>query len=186
MPAIIVDIKNEEAAAFALIENLQREDLNPIEEVNGYQRLIEDFKFTHDEVAQKVGKSRASITNALRLLNLQNEVKNLLQSGKLEMGHARALLSLSAEKQFESAKLVVSKQLSVRETEKLVQRIKNPAPILEELSADLMSRANKLSHRLADKLSNEVKIKVNNNGEGRVVINFSALDEIDWLLNKLG
>lgn len=186
IPAIINDISDEEATAFALIENLQREDLGPLEEANGYQKLIEEFKFTHDEIAQKVGKSRTSITNVLRLLSLQDEVKVLLREGKLEMGHARALLSLPIEKQVEVAKHVVNRQLSVRGTEKLIQQIKGHVPVLEKLNTDLLNQAKNLSSLLADKLSSEVRIKINNNGEGKMIVNFSSLDEIEWLLKKLG
>jgi ParB family chromosome partitioning protein len=143
--------------------------------------LINEFQLTHDDIAKRVGRSRTTITNVLRLLNLESEIKELLQSGKLEMGHARALLSLAAKEQIKVAHIVVDKQLSVRETERLVQKIKNPVPVLRQPSEELVDWADKLSNRLSDKLSNTVKINVNHKGEGRVIINFLSPDEVDWL-----
>ncbi|MCK4608199.1 MAG: ParB/RepB/Spo0J family partition protein [Gammaproteobacteria bacterium] len=185
VPAIIMDITNEEAAAFALIENLQREDLNPIEEALGYQRLIDEFKLRHEDIANRVGKSRATITNTLRLLNLQDEVKHLLKEGRLGMGHARALLALSEEIQIKAAHLIAEKELSVREAESLAQKLKNPAPVQQEPNEELKHWANTVLGRLSGKLSSQVKINVNHKGEGRVVISFSSPEEVDWLIEKI-
>lgn len=185
VPIIVRDISNEGAAALALIENLQRENLNPIEEALGYQKLIDEFGLTHEQIAKKIGKSRATVTNVMRLLKLKNSVRDLLRQGCLEMGHARALLSLSDDDQIQAAQTVAARNLSVRETENLVQRIKYPPARPEEPPSELISRAETLSQQLSNRISNNVKINVNNKGEGRVVINFSSLDEIDWLVGKL-
>jgi ParB family chromosome partitioning protein len=185
IPAIIKKVSEETATIQGLIENLQRQDLNPLEEALGYQKLIDKFAFTHNKVAEKVGKSRTTVTNMLRLLSLEETVKEFIKNSHLEMGHARALLSLLGREQINAAQRVVNKKLSVRETENLVQKLKNPYVKPDEPETELITMANDLSQRLSQSISSEVKICVNNKGEGRVVINFSSLDEVRWLADKI-
>jgi ParB family chromosome partitioning protein len=181
IPVFIKEISDEAAMAMGLIENIQRQDLNPIEQALGLKRLGEEFKMTHDEIAQAVGKSRASISNLLRLLHLEPSVSLLLQEGKIDMGHARALLSLAHTDQQKVAHLIVAKKLSVRATEALVKKMLSPAPpsnISTPVSADTLQ----LQQRISDKLGATVNIQHTPKGEGKLVIQYHSLDELDGIL----
>lgn len=180
IPALIREIPDEAAVAIALIENIQRESLNPIEESMALQRLLEEFSMTHQQVADAVGKSRVTVTNLLRLLSLAEEVKMMLEHGDLEMGHARALLTLPEAQQIEAAQIIVNKGLSVRETEELVRRIQ--APILPELPKPIDPDIKKLQQDLSGRLKLAVAIQCNSKGKGKLVIRYSNLNELDNLL----
>lgn len=187
IPAVIKEIEDEAAVAMALIENIQREDLNPLEEANALKRLVEEFGLTHAEAAEAVGRSRASVSNLLRLLDLSPKVLPMLESRELEMGHARALLGISdATRQFEAAREVVKKGLSVRATEQLVRRIqsggadKKPKKAPEK-SADIR----RLESDLTDKLGAKVRIDHSAKGFGKLVIDYNSLDELDGILTHI-
>jgi len=180
IPVIIRDIPDEAAVAIALIENIQRENLNAIEEALALQRLSEEFALTHAQVAEAVGKSRASVTNLLRLLSLSDEVKTMLAHGDLEMGHARALLALTQDLQVIAAQNIVEKGLSVRQTEELVKNLQLPAfPIIPK-SIDPDVR--RLQEDLSKRLRLAVSIKHTSKGRGRVIISYKNLTELDNLL----
>jgi ParB family chromosome partitioning protein len=184
IPAVIRDVSDEQASAMALIENIQREDLNPLEEAAALDRLKDEFELTQQQVADAVGKSRVAVTNLLRLLNLAPAVRNLLSAGDLEMGHARALLSLSAMDQERLAADVVERQLSVRQTEALVRNAQSAArskPAKPARSADTA----RLERELSDRLGAEVRIDHKANGKGRLVIGYSTLEELDGILRHL-
>lgn len=180
VPVIIRQIPDEAAIAIALIENIQRENLNPIEESMAMQRLIDELGMTHQQVAEAIGKSRASVTNLLRLLALPEDIKTMLEQGQLEMGHARSLLGLPDTAQHEAAEAIVSKNLSVRETENLVRRLQTPA------SANSPKPTDPDILRIQDRLANQLKLKVaiqcNAKGRGKLVIHYRNLDELDVLL----
>ena len=180
VPAIIRDIPDEAAVAIALIENIQRESLNPIEESMALQRLLEEFSMTHQQVADAVGKSRVTVTNLLRLLSLAEEVKTMLEHGDIEMGHARALLTLPELAQIESAQIIVDKGLSVRETEELVRRIQTPT--LPNLPRPIDPDIKRLQQDLSTRLKLLVAIQCNTKGKGKLVIRYSNLTELDNLL----
>jgi ParB family transcriptional regulator, chromosome partitioning protein len=192
VPVLVRDVPNEAAAAMALIENIQREDLNPLEEAHGLQRLIKDFGLTHEQAAQAVGRSRSAASNLMRLLNLAQPVQQMLMSNDLDMGHARALLSLEAAQQILTANEIVAKKLSVRDAEKLVARTANAGrqtPLLrvkKDKSRDLV----RLEEALADTLTAAVEIRVHRKtkrGEqGEIAIAFGSLEELNGLLEKLG
>lgn len=184
VPVIIKNVSDEAAIAMALIENIQREDLNPIEEAMALQRLQQEFELTQQEVADAVGKSRTTITNLLRLMSLQDEVKTLLEHGDLEMGHARALLGLAGDKQSEAAQYVVAKGLTVRQTESLVRKLqqeKETKAEKTEPSADIKSLENELS----EKLGANVVVQHGSKGKGKLVIRYNNLDELDGVLDHL-
>jgi ParB family transcriptional regulator, chromosome partitioning protein len=180
IPAVVKDIPDEAAVAVALIENIQRENLNPIEEAMALQRLLNEFSMTHNQVAEAIGKSRTSVTNLLRLLSLNEEVKILLEHGDLEMGHARALLSLTSEGQLDAAKTIVNQGLSVRETEDLVRRYQTPKLPSMPKSEDPDVR------RLQDDLTHRIKLIVsiqhNAKGKGKLTVRYKSLAELDALL----
>ncbi len=181
IPAVIKDIDTQAAAAVALIENIQREDLNPLEESAALQRLINDFELTHMQVAEAVGRSRVAVSNLLRLLELSEPVKELLNKSLLSMGHARALLALAEHEQSEIARVVVNRGLSVRETEALVKKTLGPAPKKvqkPEVDPDIQ----RLEQKISDSLCTEVKIKSAGKGVGQLVINFHNNDELDGIL----
>lgn len=180
IPAIVRDIPDEAAVAIALIENIHRESLNSIEEAIAYQRLIEEFSMTHQQVAEVLGKSRASITNSLRLLTLTEEVKNMLSHGQLEMGHARALLSLPEPLQLEAAQIIVSKKLSVRETEELVHRFQ--VPNMPAMPKAIDPDIRRLQDDLAERLRLSIGIQHSSKGKGKVVIQYKNLSELDTIL----
>ena len=184
VPALVREVPDDVALGIGLIENIQREDLNPIEEGNGLKRLIEEFHLTHEEVARAVGRSRAAVTNMLRLLELAPRVQDMLQEGRIDMGHARALLSLSKARQIETAEQVAAKGLSVRETEGLVQQAAN-APRRKTHATRLDADSRRLQEELSESLGASVKLKPRRGGRGSVVIDYSSLDELQGLLARL-
>jgi len=182
IPVIIRDIPDEAAIAMALIENIQREELNPIEEAAALQRLINEFEMTHMQAAEAVGRSRVAVTNILRLLLLHEDVKTLLINGKIEMGHARALLALDGMEQVQAAYQVATKTLSVRETEKLVKQIVNGLTGIEKETTKIDPDVLNLQNQLSEKLGAKVKISQKDSGKGRLEIQFNSLDELDGIL----
>ena len=184
VPALIREVPDDVALGIGLIENIQREDLNPIEEGNGLKRLIEEFRLTHEEVARAVGRSRAAVTNLLRLLELSPAVQDMLQDGKIDMGHARALLALSRARQVETAELIAAKGLSVRETERLVQKAAS-APRRRTSASGLDTDARRLQEELSESLGATVKLKPRRGGRGSLVIDYGSLDELQGLLARL-
>ena len=186
VPAVVREVPDEAALGIGLIENIQREDLNPIEEANGLKRLIEEFKLTHDEVAQAIGRSRAGVTNLLRLLELAPAVQNMVQEGRIDMGHARALLALARSKQVELAERIAQQGLSVRETERLVQAATAaPRAVRSGSATRLDSDSRRLQEELAESLGASVKLKPRRGGKGSVVIEYSSLDELQGIVAKL-
>ncbi|XKH02563.1 ParB/RepB/Spo0J family partition protein [Marinobacter nauticus] len=186
IPAIIRDVPDEAVIAMALIENIQRENLNPIEEAFALQRLQDEFGLTQNQVAEAVGKSRTTITNLLRLIGLTEDVRTMLEHGDLEMGHGRAMLTLPPEQQMQVAKQVVAKSLSVRQTEALVRRFQNQpsdAEKTEKPALDPNIRA--LQDDLSDRLGARVSIAHGKRGKGKLVIEYSSLDELDGILDHI-
>lgn len=183
VPVLVRSIPDEQALAMALIENIQRENLNPLEEAQGLQRLIDEFGLTHQQAADAVGRSRPAATNLLRLLQLTATVQEMLMSGKLDMGHARALLPLSGAQQVALAQRIVQQGLSVREAERLVQHLLNPPKTLVEkpVDRDLL----RLQDELSDGLGANVAIRSNKKGAGKVTIDFGSLDQLDGLISRL-
>jgi len=183
VPVLVRNIPDEQALAMALIENIQRENLNPLEEAQGLQRLIDEFGLTHQQAADAVGRSRPAASNLLRLLQLTAPVQELLMTGQIDMGHARALLPVSSGQQVGLAQRVVQKGLSVRDTERLVQQLLNPPKHAPEkaIDRDLLS----LQERLSDGLGANVAIRSNKKGAGKVTIEFSSLDQLDGLISRL-
>jgi ParB family chromosome partitioning protein len=184
VPAVVREVPDEAALGIGLIENIQREDLNPLEEALGLQRLIKEFQLTHDEVAKAIGRSRTGVTNLLRLLELAAPVQAMLQDGKIDMGHARALLGLSGARQVEVAQQVASDGLSVRETERLVQQA-TAAPVAKRPASKLDPDSRRLQEELAESLGASVELKPRANGRGSVVIDYSSLDELQGLVKRL-
>jgi len=181
VPALVREVPDEAAIALALIENIQREDLNPIEEALALQRLQQEFQLTQQQVADAVGKSRVAVSNLLRLIALPEEIKTLLSHGDLEMGHARALLGLPAERQVEGARHVVARGLTVRQTEALVRQwLGNEEAPRREVRAD--PDITRLEQRLAERLGSPVQIKHGQKGKGQLVIRYSSLDELQGVL----
>lgn len=183
VPCLIKDVPDEVAVAIALIENIQREDLNAMEEAQALERLILEFELTHQEVAEAVGKSRTTVTNLLRLNNLNEDVKTLLEHGDIEMGHARALLTLEGEKQSEAAQTVANKGLTVRDTESLVRKIMQPKPEKAKPVEDPDVKS--LENRLGENLGTTVAISHNAKGKGKLVINFGTLEQLDGILSHI-
>jgi len=183
IPAIVRRVPDEAAVAMALIENIQRENLNPLEEARALDRLVVEFKLTHQEAAEAVGRSRATVSNLLRLLELSDEVKTLLAERALEMGHGRALLGLSSRRQqAEVGALVAKKSLSVRETEALVRRLVAPTRGGEEPAPASDADVKRLEIELGEKLGAKVTFKQAAKGRGQLVINYSSLEELDGIL----
>lgn len=184
VPALVREVADRQALAIALIENLQREDLNPLDEATGIRRLTEEFGMTHAEAAEAVGRSRAAITNALRLLELAPPVQELLREGKLDMGHARALLALPALKQIEFAREAVARQLSVRQVEQRVAHLSARATARARVRGD--RDVARLEDELSGQLGTTVSIRTGAKpGSGKLVIHYSSLDQFDALLNRL-
>jgi ParB family chromosome partitioning protein len=181
IPAIVRPMHDAAAAAVALIENLQREDLNPLEEAQAIARLIQDFSLTHEAAAAAVGRSRTGITNLLRLLDLHADVKTLLGDDQIGMGHARCLLALPTQQQAEAVRQVVEHQLSVRDTERLVQRLLVAAPAPRPRPA-VLPEVRQLENRLAETLGAPVQVRYDRSGKGRLVIAYNSLDELDGIL----
>jgi ParB family chromosome partitioning protein len=187
LPVLVRAVDDQQAAAMALIENMQREDLNPLEEAQGIHRLITEFSFTHEQAANAVGRSRSAVSNLLRLMNLASPVQTMLMAGDIDMGHARALLAVDAATQITLANLVIAKRLSVRETEKLVAKTleeqkEHPADAkVKEKSGDIL----RLEEELSDSLATPVIFKMGSKGRGQMIIEFADLDILDGLLNRL-
>ncbi|WP_369177787.1 ParB/RepB/Spo0J family partition protein [Candidatus Thiodubiliella endoseptemdiera] len=181
VPVIVREIDDQVALAIGLIENIQREALTPLEEAKALRQLIEDFKMTHEEISHVVGRSRSSVSNLIRLLQLNDKVKALLSSGKIEMGHGRALLPLATEQQFEVANQVAKKQLSVRQTEELVKRILNPKPVKFN---QVDPRIEALSNTLTKELNSKTEIKTNGN-KGKIIIHYQTEEELNALLKHI-
>ncbi len=187
VPVVIRELDSKSAAAIALIENIQREDLNPLEESQALMRLIDEFDLTHQQVADSVGRSRASVSNLLRLLDLADPVKDQVNRGLLDMGHARALLALIRHDQIEIANIVINRGLSVRETEALVKKALNSAvtkPVVEAEATD--PDIKRLETSISEKLGAAVKIKTGKKGAGQLIIDFHNSDELDGILEHLG
>ena len=186
IPAFIRDVPDEAAVSMALIENIQREDLNPLEEAGALTRLIEEFGLTHQSAADAVGRSRAAVSNLLRLMELADEVKELLEQRRIEMGHARALLGLTSRRQqIEVATLVAKKSLSVRETEALVRRIMAPHPAAEAKTPAVDPDIQRLERDLADKLGAKVMFQHTSSGKGKLVVAYNSLDELEGILGHI-
>jgi len=185
IPAVVRDIPDEAAIAIALIENIQRENLNPVEEAMALQRLIDEFGMTHQQTAESVGRSRAAVTNLLRLLTLNADVREMLEQGKMDMGHARALLALTGPDQSSAARHVVDKGLSVRETEQYVRRLtaRPHAPKAARLTRDPDIRA--LEEKLSDKLGARVHVQHTSAGKGKLIIEYTSMDELDGILARI-
>jgi ParB family chromosome partitioning protein len=186
VPVLVKAVDDLGAAAMALIENMQREDLNPLEEAQGMHRLISEFGFTHEQAANAVGRSRSAVSNLLRLLNLAQPVQTMLMAGDIDMGHARALLGVDAATQITLATLIVAKRLSVREAEKLVARANIPEeqssqPAAREKSRDIL----RLEEELSDALATQVAIRVSARNKGQLVIDFANLDALDGVIARL-
>ncbi len=186
IPAIVRDIPDQDAAAMSLIENIQREDLNALEEAIAMNRLISDFGLTHQQTAESVGRSRTAVSNLLRLLDLEEATKELLDTRKIDMGHARALLALSGTLQVETAHKVAKAQMSVRDTEKLVKKLlalddntKNKAPVKKALEVQ------KLEESLSQTLGANVNIQYNTKGKGKLIVEYNNLDELDGILEHI-
>ena len=185
VPVLIRDIPDDAALAMSLIENIQREDLNPLEEAAGIQRLIDEFTMTHQQAADAVGRSRSAASNLLRLLQLAKPAQDMLMAGDIEMGHARALLPLSKGEQGRIAAMVADKGYSVRETERMVARELNP-PVKKGADKKPDRDLLRLEEELSDRLGATVKISSNRKGGGSLTIRFGSLDQLDGLLSRLG
>jgi len=183
VPCLIKNVQDNAAIAIALIENIQRENLNAMEEATALKRLLEEFELTHIEVAKAVGKSRTTISNLLRLNNLNEQVKLLLEHGDIEMGHARALLSCEKSQQFELAKIIVAKSLSVRKTELLVKQALNPQP--EKPASPPCQKAEQIVNIFQNKFGLSVTAKTGKKKAGQLVINYSSLDDLEELMFKI-
>ena len=195
VPVLVRDVPDESAAAMALIENIQREDLNPLEEAQGLQRLVKEFGLTHEQAAQAVGRSRSAASNLLRLLNLADPVQTMLMAGDLDMGHARALLALDRATQISAGSQIAAKKMSVREAESLVKKLSaefslTPSPkAAKEKSRDLKRVEEELSDLLMAEVDIRVKKRVKRHGKfeemGEVIVQFGSLDELNGLVEKL-
>ena len=181
IPAVVREVDDRAAIAIGLIENIQREDLNPLEESRALDRLIKEFDLTHEQAAEAVGRSRAAVSNLLRLLDLEDDVKALVEQGELEMGHARALLALSGKKQLEAARQVINRGLTVRATEGLVKSLQRPAPAKPpKASKDV--NIQRLETDLSDTLGARVAVRQGRGGKGKLEISYNSLDELDGIL----
>ena len=186
IPAVIREVPDEAALGIGLIENIQREDLNPIEEAGGLKRLIDEFRLTHEEVARAIGRSRAGVTNLLRLLELAPAVQALVQEGRIDMGHARALAPLSRSRQVELAERIAQQGLSVREAERLAQAATAaPRAGTRRGAAKLDADSRRLQEELSEALGATVRLKPRRGGRGSVVIEYASLDELEGVLKKL-
>jgi ParB family chromosome partitioning protein len=187
IPVLVREVDDQNAAAMALIENIQREDLNPLEEAQGIARLIAEFDFTHEQAAHAVGRSRSAVSNLLRLVNLASPVQTMLMAGDIDMGHARALLAVDGASQIGLANQVIAKRLSVRETEKLVARAleENDAPVASARQKDKSGDIVRLEEELSDRLATPVVFKMGAKGKGQMIIDFADLDILDGVLARL-
>jgi ParB family chromosome partitioning protein len=185
IPAVIRDVNDESAVAMSLIENIQREDLNPMEEAMALQRLVDEFDLTHQQVADAVGKSRTAVTNFLRLTHLSGEVAQMLANGDIEMGHARAMLTLSNDNQGKAAREIVAQNLNVRQAEALVRRL-TAGPKVDVAPRSVDGDTRQLENRLTNKLGQPVNIQHTAGGKGKLVIKYNSLDELDGVLTRFG
>ena len=186
IPAIVRSVDDKDALAMALIENMQREDLNAMEEAQGVKRLIDEFGYTHEQAADAIGRSRSGTTNLLRLLNLTDPVQQMLVDGKLDMGHARALLTLSGAEQIQAANEIVAKELSVREAEKLVKELSAKPQAKQVKKAAKVNRDDQiLEERLSESIGAPVHVVYGRRGKGRLVIDFANFDDLDSLIERL-
>ncbi|MBL1320989.1 MAG: ParB/RepB/Spo0J family partition protein [Methylophaga sp.] len=185
IPVIVREVSDRNAIAMALIENIQRENLNPMEEANALYRLREEFNLTHQEAAEAVGRSRAAVSNLLRLRNLNEDVKRLLENGDLEMGHARALLALEGETQSKAASDIVEKGLSVRETEQLIRRLSKPSKEKPHSSDALLEELDNIEKLIADKLGQRFVLKHSASGKGKLVIDYSDVADLREIVKQL-
>ena len=181
VPAIVRDLSDQVAIALALIENIQRQDLNPIDQAMALQRFHEEFGLSHQEIAETVGKARTTVSNLLRLLSLAEPVKDFMQQDLLDMGHARAILTLKPKDQLRVAEIVIEKSLSVRQTEQFVRDLN--APKSEKVKPELAADIQQLTQRLSERFSADVHIDYNKQGKGKLVIHYHSLDELDGILN---
>ena len=181
VPAIVRDLSDQVAIALALIENIQRQDLNPVDQAMALQRFHDEFGLSHQEIADTVGKARTTVSNLLRLLSLAEPVKDFMQQGLLDMGHARAILTLKAKDQLKVAELVIEKSLSVRQPEQYVRDFN--APKQEKEKTEIAPDIQQLTQRLTDRFSANVKIDHNKQGKGKLTIHYHSLDELDGILN---
>lgn len=185
VPVVIREVADQTAMCMALIENIQREDLNPLEEAQALQRLLDEFQMTHEGIAEAVGRSRSSVSNLLRLLELDNKVKKFIQSRELEMGHARALLSLSKPKQADTAREVIKKGLSVRETESLVRGLLTKKSTKKPKEIKLDPNIRQLQEELSERLGAAVKIAHSSKGKGTLSVVYHSLDELEGILKRI-
>ena len=186
IPAVIKNVNDQEAAAIAIIENLQREDLNPLEEAQAFANLIDKFGLTHQEIGEVVSRSRSAVSNSLRLLELAEPVKDMLNNGELEMGHARALLALKEQQQIKCAQSIIQRQLSVRGAETLVkQALHNGDKKKTSASRHQDPDISRMEHKLSDRLGANVSIQHSQNGSGRMQIRYTNLDEFEGIVAKL-
>jgi ParB family chromosome partitioning protein len=185
IPAIVREVSDRSAIAMALIENIQRENLNPMEEANALHRLREEFDLTHQEAAEAVGRSRAAVSNLLRLRNLNEDVKRLLENGDLEMGHARALLALEGKMQSNAASDIVEKGLSVRETEQLIRRLSKPSKEKSNQSDALVEELDNIEKLITDKLGKRFALKHSASGKGKLVIDYSDVADLREIVQRL-
>jgi ParB family transcriptional regulator, chromosome partitioning protein len=185
VPVLVRSVPDSAALAMALIENIQREDLNPLEEANGVRRLVEEFNLTHQQAAEAIGRSRAATTNLLRLLQLQKPVQQMVLDGRLEMGHARALLALEGRRQEETAKSVAERGLSVRQTERLVNDILNPPAVKAKARPRNDRDVERLEEELSGELGTSVEIRPGKKGAGKLVIHYASPEHLDDLLSRL-
>lgn len=185
IPALVRDVSDRSAIAMALIENIQRENLNPMEEANALHRLREEFSMTHQEAAEAVGRSRTAVSNLLRLRNLNDDVKRLVENCDLEMGHARALLALEAEVQSDSARHVVEKGLSVRETEQLIRRLLKPVKDVEQTPANHQQELQLIERLISEKLGDKFVIKHTTSGKGKLVIDYADVTELKKIIKRI-
>lgn len=185
VPVIIRNIPDQTACAFALIENIQRESLNAIEEAIAFERLTTEFFLTHEEVAERIGRSRSTVSNLIRLLSLNDEVKELLRNKQIEMGHARALLGLESEDQRIIAKKIINKMLTVRNVEEIVQKMKLGKNKNKTINP-FKNQISRWEQTLSSKLATDIKIRLNDAGEGKITISIQSPDEIERLIEKMG
>ncbi len=185
IPAIVRELSDDAAVAMSLIENIQREDLNAIEEAVALNRLLHEFSLTHQEVSEVVGKSRAAVSNLVRLLRLQPAVKTMVENGQLEMGHARALLSLEGAQQVDVAKGIIARQLSVRQAEAWVKSLLESSNSETAMPAEIDPNIKKLQHDLSDKLCARVVIRHQPKGKGQLVVHYNSVDELDGILGRI-
>jgi len=185
VPVVVRDLSDEDAMVIGLIENLQREDLNPVEEARGMQRLIDEFSMTHQQVADSVGRSRVAVSNLLRLLSLEQEVMTMLEEGLLDMGHARALLSLEAAQQGKAARQISEAGMSVRQAEQLVRRLQDGGGSARKVKKEKDPDIRHLEESLSERLATHVEIRLGSKGRGKLVIDFHSNDVLEGILARI-